>query len=376
MPLDYTLSEGPRLVLPLDAAPLSQLRAGPGVARLPRAPADGDAWPGREPRRSRRPCSASRRRRSRSCTGGRTTPGSRRGSIAKLLGAGGTVSLRGVPIPAGTEDVGLDIRVKGVPVQLDLVVVDASGRLRKVRLGSRGPGAWHLDGPDARVGAAVDRASDLAGGEPGAPARPPAGRGRQHVQPGRLDALGPLTAGGKALTDWRGFVTTSNGQLARGLLSYAFSSTSRSWPVFPSRPTATRFRCSRARTSCAPLPSGGVITLELPGRAGAGADRRRREALPGLAGPRPGLRRGRREPPRDRARRGCSRDVGAGRALALGPGVGRGDALARSRSRRSSSTPAATSSRSSPRSRSLAGSRSRSVRPGWSRSCWPPSACG
>ena len=68
-------------------------------------------------------------------------------------------------------------------------------------------------------------------------------------------------------------------------------------------------------------PAGGVITLELPGRAGAGADRRSRRPLPGLAGPRPGVRRRRREPARDRARRRCSRDVGARRAVALGPGA-------------------------------------------------------
>jgi hypothetical protein len=259
VPLDYTLSEGPRLVLPLDAAPLSSysrtgIRAYPVLRRT--ATVAGAGTSALAPTVLGIPAEAIAKLHWRSDYSGLSPR-----SIAKLLGAGGTVSLRGVPIPAGTEDVGVDIRVKGVPVQLDLLVVDASGRLRKVRLGSRGPGAWHLG---ARMPASARRLIGLQASLEANQAHQLAHRqagGDNTFNPVGSTRLGPLTAGGKALTDWRGFVTTSNGQLAGGLLSYAFELHQSIVARLPQPTDGHPLQVLASANIVRSAPVGGVITL-------------------------------------------------------------------------------------------------------------------
>jgi hypothetical protein len=223
VPLDYTVSEGRGLVLPLDAARLSRYRQVAGLSAYPvlrrTATVPGLGTAVLAPTVLGVPAAALSKLHWRSDFSGLSPR-----SIAGLVGAGGPVSLHGVPIPAGTEDVGLDIRVKGVPVQLDLVVADADGALHLVRLGSRGPGSWHLTGRmpawarqliGLKTSLEANQAHELAHRQAG---------GDNTFNPIGTTLLGPLEgANGKTLTDWHGFVTTSNGSLEHGLLTYAFA---------------------------------------------------------------------------------------------------------------------------------------------------------
>jgi hypothetical protein len=184
-------------------------------------------------------------------------------SISTLIGAGGPVSLRGTPIPAGTGEVGLDVRVKGVPVQLGLVVADADGRLHTVSLGSRGPGAWHLTArmPSwARQLIALDTSLDA--NQAHQLAHRQAG-GENTFNPVGSTTLGPLTtSAGKTLTDWHDFVTTSNGSLKKGLLTYAFTLDQSIVARLP-QPTDGHPLPAIVSSNLARLtPPGGIITLD------------------------------------------------------------------------------------------------------------------
>src|SRR5262249_24010515 len=213
VPLDYTLSEGPRLVLPLDAAPLSRYQQIAGVYAYPvlrrTAAVAGAGTSALAPTVLGVPPDAIAKLRWRSDFSTLSPK-----SISGLIGAGGPVSLRGIPIPAGTGDVGLDVRIKGVPVHLRFVVGDADGRLRPVRLGARGPGSWPLTAP------MPSWAHELIALETSLEAN----QAHQlvHREAGEANTFNPIgsaklgaltTTGGKTLTDWHGFVTTSNGSL-------------------------------------------------------------------------------------------------------------------------------------------------------------------
>ena len=104
VPLDFTLTEGTQLVLPLDAAPLAATTRSRRASRAYPVLRQTATSPGPERRCSHRPSSASRRRRSRSSTGARTSRASRRDAISRRLGADGPAALRGVPLPPGTRD--------------------------------------------------------------------------------------------------------------------------------------------------------------------------------------------------------------------------------------------------------------------------------
>jgi len=259
VPLDYTLTEGPRLVLPLDAAPLSAydrlgVHAYPVLRRT--ATVAGLGASALAPTVLGVPAPALANLHWRSDYSSLS-----RRSISRLLGAGGSVSLRGAPIPAGTGQAGLDIRVKGVPVQLDLVVADASGRLSKIRLGSRGPGPWHLNARiplsarrliGLQVSLEANQAHELAHRQAG---------GDNTFNPVGSTRLGPLTAGGKVLTDWRGFVTTSNGGLAQGLLTYAFALDQSVVARLPQPTDGHPLQVLASENLVRTTPVGGVITL-------------------------------------------------------------------------------------------------------------------
>jgi hypothetical protein len=182
------------------------------------------------------------------------------------VGAGGPVALRGIPVPAGTADVGLDVRVKGVPVQFDLVVADARGRLQLVRLGSRGPGRWHLSARmPARARELVGLQASLDANQAHQLAHRQAG-GENTFNPVGSTALGALkTVGGNTLTDWHRFVTTANGSLTNGLLTYAFtldqSIVARLPQPTDGRPLPAVVSPNLARS----VPPGGIVTLDFQG---------------------------------------------------------------------------------------------------------------
>ncbi len=218
--------------------------AGARPARSPRRPSRGTRGPrparpptrccdgrrrcrGQAPRRSLRRCSGSRPRRSRGCTGAPTSRALSPGAIAKLVGAGGPVSLRGVPIPAGTGGRRARRPREGRAGADRPRRQDATGRLRNraPRLAqAREPGTCRRrcrrrrGGCLAPASLEANQAHQLAHRQAGS---------AQHVQPDRLDdariARDRRREGADRL---EGFVTTSNGQLRHGrraLLTYAFT---------------------------------------------------------------------------------------------------------------------------------------------------------
>jgi hypothetical protein len=230
VPLDYTLSEGSQLVLPLAAAPLRRYRAlAPGVGAYPVL------------------------RRTASVAGAGSTIisptvlGVPPAAIAKLhwrpdfsslspseiagrLGAGGPVSLRGVPIPVGTRALGLVVGVRGVPVQFALVAEGARRQLVTLTLGSRASGTGRLAtrlpaGLRELIALEVEVSPltqhEIAHGE---------AEGTSSFVPSGSTALGPLTATGaggerSTVTDWAGWLARNGAQLGSGSpprLTYAF----------------------------------------------------------------------------------------------------------------------------------------------------------
>jgi hypothetical protein len=144
VPLDFTLTEGSRLLLPLNAAPLARYdRLAPGVDAYPvlRRPANvaGGGTAVLSPTVLGLPAAAVPSLHWRSDFSHLSL-----GSIARRLGAGGPAILQGVAIPHGTRSLGLSVRIRGVPVTLDLVVQSASKRLIVLPLGDRNAGTWRL----------------------------------------------------------------------------------------------------------------------------------------------------------------------------------------------------------------------------------------
>jgi hypothetical protein len=143
VPLDFSVAEGSKLVLPLDAAPLSRYRslvgtegAYPVVRRFADVPSIGTerispVVLGLDPLA----VAAQHGWRS---DFGTATP--RR--LAALLGAQGTVRLAGAPLPAGTTGLGLAATSRGADVDLSVAVATPSGDIVTVPLSAAGlPGA-------------------------------------------------------------------------------------------------------------------------------------------------------------------------------------------------------------------------------------------
>src|SRR5205085_12178759 len=139
VPLDYVLSEGSQLVLPLDAAPLSRYRTlgtpYPGLRRSATVVGSGTSF--LNPTLLGVPAGALARLHWRSDFS-RLSPA----ELARRIGAGGPVRLRTVPVTGAA--VSLRVRVRGIPVAVGLAVAGARGRLRRVGLGQRGAGAFTL----------------------------------------------------------------------------------------------------------------------------------------------------------------------------------------------------------------------------------------
>ena len=266
VPLDYTLTEGPRLVLPLDAAPLSRynrlagVHAYPVLRRTASVPGQGTAV--LSPTVLGLPAAALASLHWRSDFS-KLSPR----TISGLLGTGGTVSLRGIAIPPGTRTLGVTAHLRGVPVRLDLVVEDSAGRLRKLPLGERGPGSFRLS---ARVPAAARKVIALETSLGALAAHELAHRqagGDTTFNPTGSTTLGPLTAGGghALVPDWAGWVARGGGQLREGTparLTYAFTLDQ---SVVMRLPQATDGRPLRVLVSpnvARSAPSDGVITLD------------------------------------------------------------------------------------------------------------------
>ena len=244
VPLDYTLSEGSQLVLPLQAAPLRRYRAlAAGVGAYPvlrrTASVAGSGSTIISPTVLGVPPAAIARLHWRSDFSSLSPA-----EIAARLGAGGPVSLRGVPIPAGTRALGLAVGVRGVPVQYALVAEGAGGKLVTLPLGTRAPGTGQLA---TRLPAGLSELialevavspltqHEIAHGE---------AEGTSSFIPSGSTALGPLMAtgadGGRStVTDWAGWLARNGARLGSGeppRLTYAFA---QGQTVVVRRPQAT-----------------------------------------------------------------------------------------------------------------------------------------
>jgi len=241
VPLDFTVSEGSRLVLPLDAAPLraySQLapgtRAYPVVRTSATTPGSGTAV--LSPTVLGLPTAAVSRLRWRSDLSSLSPA-----AIVRKLSADGEPRLAGVTIPAGTTTLSTAAQLRGTDVLAWLVLADAQGRTSLVPLGHvprKGKLTAHIhpSGPlrvvGIRLGLSVSDAFQFAHrGAEAENAQAPAGEVR----------LGPLTAGSRVLTDWHGWTLSAGGdalpRTGGTTIRFAFPDTGLR-PVFrPEQPT-------------------------------------------------------------------------------------------------------------------------------------------
>jgi len=243
VPLDYSVTEGSKLVLPLDAAPLRRYAAiEPGARAYPIVRV-GATTPGAgaavlSPTVLGVPAGAIRRLHWRSDY----SPLSR-DEIVRRLAAGGEPALAGVALPPGRHVLSSRARVRGAGVVVRLVVADERGRVSFVRLG-RPP-----TGGATRLSARLEneRPANLLGLElalPEGEAFTLAHRDAEGevaiVPSGELD-LGPLLDRGRELTRWQGWRLSTGGDvLAHGegtRVRYAFQDTGRNLVLRQPQPT-------------------------------------------------------------------------------------------------------------------------------------------
>jgi FtsX-like permease family protein len=240
VPLDYTVSEGSKLVLPLDAAPL---RAYPGRAYgVVRASATtpGSGASVLSPTVLGVPAAAIRRMHWRSDFSSLSPD-----AIARRLTAEGEPRQRGVTIPAGTRTLSLAARGRGADLVAWVVVGDPRGRISLLRLGrvprragtltARVPQAGPLRVLGIELALPSDEAFMFAHNE---------AEGEVSVAPsGELD-VGPLQAGTRELTDWHEWTLSTGGDvLARpggARIRYSFSDTGAHLVFRPTQPTDGR----------------------------------------------------------------------------------------------------------------------------------------
>jgi len=231
VPLDFTLTEGPKLVLPLEASTLAGYGAlAPGTHAYPvlRRSADvaGIGTSILSPTVLGLPADAISRLHWRSDFSS-VSPG----ELARRVGADGPVAPNGIPLPNGATTALVTVHLKGVAVHLDLIVRDADDRTYLLFIGEKGPGTWRLQATLPRrtvdiVGLAVSLATAEqlgfshreTGGEEAAPEA-----GSAILEPLRASIPGKPDV---TVTDWHGYVTRGGLQQRPGKrigLSYAFT---------------------------------------------------------------------------------------------------------------------------------------------------------
>ena len=231
VPLDFTLSEGPKLVLPLEASTLAGYGAlAPGTRAYPVLRRSADV-PGigtsiLSPTVLGLPADAISRLHWRSDFS--SVPPA---DLARRVGADGPVLPNGILFPKGATTAFVTVHLKGVAVHLDLIVRNADERTYLLFIGEKGPGTWRLHaklprGPLQVVGLTVSLAAAEqlgfshreTGGEEAAPEA-----GSAVVEP--LQAMVPGKPG-VTVTDWHGYVTRGGLRQHPGTrigLSYAFT---------------------------------------------------------------------------------------------------------------------------------------------------------
>jgi hypothetical protein len=230
VPLDFTVGEGSKLVLPLDAAPLrAYARTAPGVHAYPVVRTSATT-PGRgtavlSPTVLGLPADAVSRLRWRSDFSSLSPA-----TIARKLSANGEPRLLGVAVPAGTTTVSTTAALRGTDVLAWLVVIDGRGRTSLVPLG-------HVPRKAARLTAHLRRSGPLRvlGIQLGLSERDAfmfahrGAEGELSAAPAGEVRLGPLTAGNRVLTDWRDWTLSAGGDVlpmsGGATIRYAFPDT-------------------------------------------------------------------------------------------------------------------------------------------------------
>jgi hypothetical protein len=246
VPLDFTLAEGPRLLKPLDAAPLQRFKNAAGATAAYPVVRLAATTPGRgsnvlSPTVLGVPAAALERMYWRSDFSSLT-----REALARQLARGGPVRAAGVPVPAGATALATDVHVRGEAVDLQLVVEDERGRVRTVPLRQHGSSAASGTLPSAHLRVlgiqlmlpALQQFFLAHRESEGEVAATPLARLR----------LGPLRARSSSrssiVTDWRGWSLPSGGSVRRARdgvqLDVQFQNTGASLAFRPKEPTDGR----------------------------------------------------------------------------------------------------------------------------------------
>jgi hypothetical protein len=212
VPLDLTLSQGPKLLLPLDAAPIRRFsRLGPGVRAYPVLRRSADIAGLGSSSQSvtvlglpSRALATIRWRSDFSSTA--------RSRLAESIGADGPASVRGTTLPVGTKQLSLPIRLRGARLRVDLVLCDARGRTRIVPLGLAGPGRSVLT-----TGLVTGEGLKVVGLELSLPTVERDWffhndiEGRTVAAPAGTLTLGPLRVGSRPIVSLRGWTVRGRG---------------------------------------------------------------------------------------------------------------------------------------------------------------------
>jgi hypothetical protein len=237
VPLDYTVSEGSKLVMPLDAAPL---RAYPGAHVFPvvrvSATTPGAGAAVLSPTVLGLPRAAIRRLHWRSDFSQLSLK-----TIARKLSVQGEPREEGIVLPAGARTLSTTARLHGAGLDAWAVLEDDHGRIALARLGgiARKPGTL-----SARLPAGARRVLGIQLALPSDEAFMQAHRnaeGELAVAPsGELD-LGPLRADGRELTDWHGWRLSTGGDVldrsSGAKVRYSFAETGLHLVLRPVQPT-------------------------------------------------------------------------------------------------------------------------------------------
>ena len=271
VPLDFSVAEGSRLVLPLEAAPLARYRslardsgASPVLRRFADVPSLG-TQPISPVLLGLDPAAVSQLHGWRGDFGDMSP-----GKLARLLGAGGPVHLAGAPLPAGTTGLALPARVRGADVELAVAVATPSHEVVTVPLRAAGSRAAGQSSSVPAGGRVVALELSLTKQAEAALAHREAENAFGKGPVGTIE-LGPLVAyaGSRrlgAVTSWSGWLgrqgaTRLPGNTVRVRYALTVAQTALFRPTQPTdgHPLAIAVSPDVARAA----GPGGVVTLEL-----------------------------------------------------------------------------------------------------------------
>jgi hypothetical protein len=251
VPLDFRVSEGSRLVLPVDAAPLSgyeqlgrDVRAYPVVRLSATTPGRGSSV--LSPTVLGLPTEAVRQLRWRSDFSSQSPR-----TIAGRIAGKTEPSLAGNALPAGTQTLSVAGRISGSDVLLGLVVADDRGRIETLPLGRLHAGSATLGARIAHTAGTrvIGLQLSLPENEVFTHAHREA-EGQASTAPTGTLELGPLVAGlrtgaRRQVTSWRSWILITGGQVDREpgatRIRFAFQDTGSRLLLRPVEPTDNRY---------------------------------------------------------------------------------------------------------------------------------------